>query len=74
MTYGTVDFRIKEAKERAAFPELFEPQGDAPTAADHARWNLIERLAQIERGELLHGKTKDEASAAAREYYERTKP
>lgn len=73
MTFG-VDFRIKEAKERAAFPELFEPQGDAPTAEDYARWNLAERLAQIDRGELLHGKTKDEARAAAREYYGRMKP
>lgn len=71
MTFG-VDFRIKEAKERAAFPELFAPQGEAPTAADYARWNLAERLDQIDRGWMLHGKTKDEARAAAQAFYERT--
>lgn len=70
MTFG-VDFRIKEAKERAAFPEYY-PDYQPPSRADEARWNLTERLAQIDRGELLHGKAKDEARAAAQAFYERT--
>lgn len=70
MTFS-VDFRIEEAGERAAFPEYY-PDYEPPSRADQARWNLVERLAQIDRGELLHGKAKDEARADAQAYYERT--
>lgn len=68
MTYGTLDFRIKEAKERAAFAE---PDTRSFDPREEARWNLAERLAQIERGEQLRGMTKNDAAIVAREYYER---
>ena len=69
MIYGSLDWRIKQDKERRAFPE---PDAPAVDPRQQAQWNLTERLAQIERGELLRGMTKNDAAIVAREYYGRT--
>lgn len=87
MTFG-VDFRIKEAKERAAFPELY-PDHEPPLAHVSAKWNLEDTLAAIDRADavqrrgyvamgdalilaVLCGRTPEEARAAAKAQYERT--
>lgn len=63
-----VDIWIKQRKEELAFAE---PDAPAVGRQQEARWNLTERLSQIERSEGLRGMTKNDAAIVARDYYER---
>jgi hypothetical protein len=49
-TFDT-DFRIKEAKERAAFPEYYPETVPAP-ATQRAIWNLDDTLRAIDEADL----------------------
>jgi len=51
MSSFVTDFRIKEEKERRAFPE-FTPGPVSPPASAYAAWNYRDRIEAIEAAEL----------------------
>lgn len=55
MASHDIDFRIKEEKERRAFPE-FAPGPVSPPDSAYAAWNYRDRIEAIEAAELALAK------------------